>query len=485
MLKKLRNKKTAKKIWVVLALLIVPAFVLWGSGSLMRDKQESAYAGKIFGRSITLSEYKDAFEATRNQAIMQFGDKFPQVEKYLDLESQAWQRIILLEEARKNKINASDRQVIELIESYPFFKDSKDQFDNRIYQEMLRYVFRIQPRVFEEQTRQNLILSKLYAKITSGVRIDEQELRQDYQKANEEISIFYIASNPANFTKEINLSEEETKDYFSRQASTFKQPASFNIEYLSWVAIDKDEENIKIKVENIYARLNKKDSFSNVAKELGLESKESGLFLQDGPIPGIGWSPQISDLISRLKVGQLSPAIHSDKYYYILRIKEKKESYIPDFREIKEKVKDRFLKQRSQEMAKEKIDNCYKELNATYQINPKLVDFKEAAKKYGLSFDTTGLFKYGSYIEGIGASDSFWTAAFNLKENQPSTVISLPTGFYIIKVKEKKPLEEKRFQAEKTEFAEKLLLQKKQEYFNKFLENLKRKSGMEFKSNLS
>jgi peptidyl-prolyl cis-trans isomerase D len=483
MLKKLRNKKTAKKVWIVLALLIVPAFVLWGSGSLMRDKQGPAYAGKIFGRNITFSEYKDAFEATRNQAIIQFGDKFPELQKYLDLESLTWQRIILLDEARKNKINAGDRQVIELIESYPFFKNSKNRFDNRIYQEILRYVFRTQPRVFEEQTRQNLILSKLYDKITSRIQIDEQELRRDYQKANGQISIFYIVANPANFTKEIALSEEEIRDYFSRQASTFKQPASFNIEYLSWVTADKDEANTKIKVENIYARLNKKDSFSKVAKDLGLESKESGLFAQDEPIPGIGWSPQISDLISRLKVGQLSSAIHADKYYYILKIKEKKESYIPDFAEVKDKVRDRLLKEKSQEMAKEKIDNCYKELNATYQINPKSVDFKEAAKKYGLGFDSTGFFKYGSYIEGIGASDSFWTAAFNLKDDQPSTVLSLPTGFYIIKVKERNPLEEKRFQAEKAEFAEKLLLQKKQEYFDKFLEDLKRKSGMEFKSN--
>ena len=40
MLRALRNKKTAKKVWIVLAVIIVPAFVLWGSGSLLRSKEE-------------------------------------------------------------------------------------------------------------------------------------------------------------------------------------------------------------------------------------------------------------------------------------------------------------------------------------------------------------------------------------------------------------------------------------------------------------
>ena len=96
MLKKLRNKKTAKKVWIILAILIIPAFVLWGSGSLIRSKQEATYAGRIFGRNISFLEYRDALDAVKNTAIMQFGDNFPEIEKVLNLESQAWMRIILL-----------------------------------------------------------------------------------------------------------------------------------------------------------------------------------------------------------------------------------------------------------------------------------------------------------------------------------------------------------------------------------------------------
>jgi len=484
MLRKLRNKKVAKKVWIILAVLIVPAFVLWGSSSLFNSQQGPDYAGRIFGRKISFSEYKDAFDATRIQAIMQFGDNFPEIEKYLNMETRTWQRIILLQEAKKERIKAKDLEVIELIESYPFFKNSKGQFDNRIYLEILRYVFRTQPRVFEEQTRQNIMLSKLYDKVTSGIQINENELLRDYQRLNQEVSISYIASIPDDFVQEPAVTSEQIKDYFLKHTLEFKQPTSFNIEYLSIEIGNQQNDSLTEKIKNVRSLLNKKDGLSLAARELKIDLKESGLFTQTDPIPGIGWSPQISNMISKLKVGQVSPLIQTDEYYYVLRLKEKREPYIPAFEDIKDKVKSTLLKQKSQELAKEKVNACDKRLKETYQSDPKSVDFEKIAGEYGLKSKSTGLFKYGSYIEGIGASDSFWREAQNLKGNEPSGVISLSTGFYIIKTKEKTPIDEKRFQAEKNEFKEKLLLQKKQDYFNKFLEDLIKKSGADIKLNL-
>ncbi len=181
MLKLLRNKKTAKRIWIGLAIIIMPAFVFWGFGSEMRSKDGKGYVGKISKKKISVAEFKDSLNAVRNLAIMQYGDNLESIEKNLNLEVQAWQRLALLSAANKFKIKASDKEVIEQIKSYPFFM-RKGQFDNRVYNEVLRYIFRTQPRVFEEQTRQNIIISKLYHKITDGVTISEKEVRDEYIK---------------------------------------------------------------------------------------------------------------------------------------------------------------------------------------------------------------------------------------------------------------------------------------------------------------
>jgi hypothetical protein len=475
-LKKLRHKKTAKKIWIVLAILILPAFILWGSGSIMRSKPETMYAGIISGRKIPIADYRDALSAATNQAIIQFGDNLEEIQKSVNLPAQAWMRLILLTEAKKLKLTASDSEVVDTIQKYAFFK-RQDQFDQRLYTQLLQYVFHTQPRVFEEQTRQNIILAKLYNKLTFEVNLTDAQIKNEYRKANEELSIHYIASIPADFVKDINPLEQEIRDYFTKNSLNFKQPLSFNVEYVSVVAAqEQNEEQVKDKIKKLFLRVSKKEKFPEAAIEFGLQVKETGLFSETDPIPGIGWMPQVISLLSKAKAGDYLPVIHMDKTYYVFRLKEIKASFIPDFETIKEKVKEAFIKDKSQEIARAKIEACLKELTVRSAVNPKSVDFERVAKEQGLKSGSTELFKYGSYIEGIGGSDIFWLNAQGLKEDDFSPIISVPSGFYIIRLKSKIGIDENKFNKEKTEFVKNLILQKKSEYFAKFAENLRKKS---------
>ncbi len=174
MLKVLRHKKTAKKVWIFLALIIIPAFALWGFGGAFRSREENKSLGRIFGRPVTALEFRDAFSAVTTNAIMKYGDKFPEVQEQLNLDAQAWERLILLAEAKKRRIRASDQEVIQSIQSLPFFQ-YKGSFDNKIYDQTLHYVFRLKPREFEEQVRANIVLNKLYQQVTEPVKGDDKE----------------------------------------------------------------------------------------------------------------------------------------------------------------------------------------------------------------------------------------------------------------------------------------------------------------------
>lgn len=467
MLKNLRKKKVAKKVWIVLALLIVPAFVLWGSGSLIRNKEQGDYKGKILGKRISRLEYREALDAVKNSAIMEFGDKFSEVEEYLDLESRAWERLLLLYEAKRRKIGATDAEVVGLIESYPFFQ-RKGVFDKGMYLELLQYVFHTKPRVFEEQIRQGIMLSKLYRQETLNISATEEDIKNEYRKLNEQISIHYIAAVFSDFAKDITVNDEEARDYFLKNSLQFKQPLSFDLDYI----VTESEEKIK----NAALRLSRREELSKIAKDSGFALKETGLFTQTEPIPGIGWSPELLNLISKLKVNEHTAPLHLDKNYYILRLKQKKDAYIPDFEKIKGKAKEALIKEITGKIARGKIDECLNKLRSAQKLNPKSVDFEKLARAFGLKTDSTGLFNFGSYIEGIGASDNFWINAQKLKEGEFSEVITLPTGYYIIRLKSKTPMDERKFESEKAEFSQKILTEKKQEYFAKFLEKLKRKA---------
>jgi hypothetical protein len=181
MLKILRHRKTAKKIWIGLALIIIPAFALWGFGGSSCSREESRPLGKIFGHAVSNIEFRDSVSAVTTAAIMQYGDKFPEISKELNLEAQAWERLILLYEAKKRGIKASDKEVIQTIESMPYFQ-YKGVFDNRIYNQTLQYVFRLKAREFEEQMRANLILNKLYKQVTDPLKLDDKGKEEKFRE---------------------------------------------------------------------------------------------------------------------------------------------------------------------------------------------------------------------------------------------------------------------------------------------------------------
>ena len=372
MLKLLRNKKTAKKIWIGLAVIIIPAFALWGFGGASRDRQETAVAGKIFGKNISNLEFRNSLIAVRTMAIIQFGDKLPEVEKYLNFEGQAWERLILLHEAKMRRIKVKDKEVVEEIQNAPYFQD-KFGFSNKIYQEALRYVLRLQARIFEEQTRQNLILAKLYDQITQNLKLSDDQIHQEYLKANEELSIYYIASLFLDFAKTIKPTEKEISSYFEQNKAAFKEP----------------------------------------------------------------------------------PA-------------ENKPARIPELAQIKDKVKATLINETAKKIAQDKINECAEKL--------KQLEFNQAAASCLLKSAVTDFFKANGTIENLGVARIFWNNAKKLKENELSSVISNDQGYYIIKLKSAKPIDENKFLEEKEGFLQRLLSAKKNELFTEFIEKLKKKA---------
>ncbi|TBR15709.1 hypothetical protein EPO66_05640, partial [bacterium] len=441
----LHNRKVQKTVWMVLAAVIVPAFVFWGFGSFMRDQKQA----KALGKGITPQEYEDAMAAVKNLAVMQFGDNFTEIKKYLNLEEQAKERIILLKETIRNHVKVDDKEVVKAIQSYPFFKHS-GRFDKRIYEQLLQYMFRTQPRVFEEQTRENIKIAKLYDLKTKGITASEEEIRKAYGKENEKFSLYYIAAIISDIANSIKPQEDELTEFYKAHSLEFKQPTSFNLEYL----VSDSEAKIK---EVLKAVSDKKD-LAKAAEENKLSIKETGLFTQNDPIPGMGWSLEVSEIINNLKINALSPIIRIENNYYALRLKERKEPYIPEFKDIKDKVKNSFTKNKANEASKEKIESCLKELKKAYQNNPQTdVDFEKYAKTYGLKYAVTDTFAAGSYIEGVGASDDFFNAASKLTTNGISDIITNPLGSYIIKIKSSTPIDEEKFKKEKADFSAKFL----------------------------
>jgi hypothetical protein len=464
MVKALHNKRTQKMVWIVLSILILPAFVFWGINSTVRGQKTPDFMGKISGEKVSFLEFREAIEATRNALVMQFGDNLKDLEQVLDLESRAWDRLVLIHEAKKRKIKISDQEVVEAIQKNPLFL-KKGAFDNFTYNQILKYAFRTNPRSFEEQTRQNLMIYKLFNLATKDVGLKDDEIKKSYKDENEKISLDYIAGIPEELVKELNVTDQELKDYYDKNTLDFKLPLSFNLEYLK---VDTQD-----KVNNVFSRLEKGDDLSKIAKDSNLNITETGTFNQTDPIPGIGQSEQLTEMFSKVKQGQVIPPLLINEQHYIMRMKERRDSFIPDFETAKARVKEVILKNKSKTLAKEKTENALKKLNEISVSSPKTLNLDNIAKEFGLKSSSTDLFKAEGYLKDIGRTADLFKKAMQLKDNEFSPVIEMPSGFYIIKLKSLVRVDEKKFEEDKAAFTKELLAQKKEKSFVEFLQGLK------------
>lgn len=480
MLKQLRKRKTAKRILWTLAIIIIPPFVFWGAGGLIREKKGKInYAGRIFGKKVGFSEYNNSFLAVKTQMLMQLGENAEKLEKYLNLPQQAWDRLILLHEADKRRIKVEDSKIIDTIAKMPIFQKN-NSFNQKIYDYVMRYVLKTSARAFEENMRDSLKISKLYEELTEGISISDQEIEAEYKKENEEIKVEYLLISPKDYEREIKINDEEIKEYFEKERNSFLRPASVNIEYfgIDYPANEQDKDKIKEKLEQLKTGINNPGDFKRIAKEQSLSIRETGFFSQDGLIPGIGESIEINKLCFGLSSGEISPPLEAPNGVYILRLKNKKEAYLPEINEVRDLIIAGLRDKKCYLQAKDKAEKISAQLKDGYAKNPKAT-FSIIAKDLGLKIKETPLFKRNNPIEGIADSQEFSIAAFGLLPNSISEVIEANKDFYIVlRAKEFVGIDKEKFAKERKDVADKLLPQKKEEAFMKFMQELKDKAKL-------
>jgi len=481
MLNILRKKKIAKRILIILSLIIIPAFVFWGAGSAIRSKRNPLYVGIAFGRKITFNEYEDNLRAVRNLAIMRFGEDFNKIKDYLNLHSQAWDRILLINEAKKRHIKIPNSKVVEKVRSLAFFQED-GRFSIERYNNVLRYGFRTLSREFEEQIRETLMIEELYKELTRNITLSDKEIREEYRKANEKVKVEYIAALPGDFISEVEPSEEDLKTFFQENPEKFKIDLAVDIEYIGLdypqEATEEIKEEINKRMEKISKKISPAEDFKKISEENNLRIKETGFFSMQEPIPGIGFSPYVFETIAKLKKNEISEAIPTAGGCYILKIKEKKENYLPRFEEVKTKVNDMLRYKLAKDRAQMVINECFRKIEELRKTQ-KDISFKELAEEFDLKWAISEPFSRNSYISGIGNYEEFWKAAFRLtKEEEISKPVETPSGFYILRLKEFIGIDEEKFLQEKGKFSQQLLEEKKEERLQTFITDLRKRANL-------
>jgi peptidyl-prolyl cis-trans isomerase D len=220
--------------WMIKAALgaVVVVFIFWGIWAPREGRQRELI--KIGDYVITVTEARNYYHNMRDRYQSIYGERFNEdMARKLNLKERAVKdlvnRILLLQEAHRLGLKVGEEELESSIHSIPAFQ--KDGiFDQVTYSRALQRV-RMNPKEFEANQRDLLLINKLQGLIISSVRVSEREIQEAYRQSFERINLERISLNPDDF-KAVSITPEELKEFFSKHKEDFKTPAKVKIRYL-------------------------------------------------------------------------------------------------------------------------------------------------------------------------------------------------------------------------------------------------------------
>jgi len=213
--------------------------------------------------------------------------------------------------------------------------------------------------------------------------------------------------------------------------------------------------------DQVAGELKKPSDFDPVARARGLHSGESGMFLPDEPVAGIGMAPSVTQQAFQMKQGEVSEPLRTPQGYAFITVTGKQDPYIPKLDEVKTKVRDDVVKQKAIDAARQKASSITAALKGGH--------FEQAAKGAGLDVKTTDLIGRGAPMGDAGVSPALDAAAFALPAGAVSDPVVTENGAAVVKVVERKDVAPDELAKQKDTLRTELLSERKNKFFGAYM----------------
>lgn len=400
MLQLLRHKHVAKIIFWGLLILILPAFVLWGTGNIGGPKKKGpAYAGMIDNRKVSFDDLASGIVNTRIQLILNYFNR-PDILNALFsnkplMAKLAWDRLIMLSEVKKLGIKVPDNEVISFIRSHPLF-NRNGAFDDKLYAYILQYNMGVNARSFEETVRQNISIGKLNDMLTKDVMVSDADIAAEYMKDNSKYKISYIFFDLKDKLGSVDISDETVKDYYEKhkgeiavkpkpgepagapKLATFEEARPDIKTFLAETEARKLAfDDAAAMGQKIFDMMDKeKLSFEDTATKLGLKPAQTDFILRTEKIEVAGESPILPQALLTVKPGEVSKPIPAQNGILIIKVSE-----ISKLDEEKLKAaKDEYASKALMAKKNEYLDGWLRGLETKTTVNIDLNDYEKYFK---------------------------------------------------------------------------------------------------------
>ena len=197
-------------------------------------------------------------------------------------------------------------------------------------------------------------------------------------------------------------------------------------------------------------------------------------FSQDESIPYINGDEKLKQSIFSLQKMEISELIEFDNNFYIIQVVDKKPSYLPDMNEVSDQLEADYVTYLATLEAKLAAEKYLAKLREG-------TDWDELAKTMNMKPETTEFFTRQDSPEMVNAATGLNDAAFKLSENNryPDAVFENKDGALVIRWEGEEGIDEGKFQQEKGQYANSLMLLKRLSLYDTWLNRLKEQANID------
>ena len=180
-----------------------------------------------------------------------------------------------------------------------------------------------------------------------GMTMDDLRRQLERQMVIEQVQRQEIGSK-------LTITEEEARQYYARHPEDFTEPAAVTLREI-FVEVPTTEGNVNVardqegqkKIADARARVLNGDDFAKVAAEMSdSPSKTNGGVI--GPFAHSDMSPQLQQMVDKMKPGEITQAIRTPRGYQIFKLESVKAQALQPFESVRDLISEKVAGARTQ-----------------------------------------------------------------------------------------------------------------------------------------
>lgn len=524
-------RKHQQWLWIVIITVIIISFVVFftpegpqfGSGRL-----DKPIFGSIGGKPISQQEFLSAFEEARLSHFMRSGGReWPDNDDTEALERDAVFRVFLKQKVKELDIHTSDeavgRLVRERLGGYPLAEFERTHLaPNGLTLED-----------FERFTRQEAALQQLIntAGVTAKL-LNPKEAEILYRTENEQALTEVALFSASNHIDKVTASPADVGRFFTNRMALYRIPERTRVAYVEFPATNFLAEadkniaaitNFDAQVEDYYYQkgtnaflgtnglpLSLADAKQKIKEELRHQSamiearRKANLFgtalMEQQQADTLatfekfaaaqGYQVKITEPFDRMtgldtnfpaefrqkaltlntNAAVVFNPIIGENALYVIALHSRVPSEMPSFDKIQDKVTSDYRQQQALEIARKTATNFHATVTNALQQKK---SFAEAAKEQNVTLITPPPFSPStSSLTNLDSRLNLRTLqqfAFEMKPGEVSRILPSSEGAILVHLRERKPADEAKMQADLPEFVRRIRVYRQNEAFNQWL----------------